>query len=225
MFARLERELNLSNDLADKARAAVVRAMLQDRGEDIPFPDNFTPEKMTEVKRFSPETKKALETRGFVVYELNGASLNDLRQQGNKFWSDWHQGMGFDSENSEGLEVAINPDCLFLEGSNGKTLDEQKKLVSKYSESLGEEVNGVKAVIGEANQYAELAFAHFKKTGIKIFGEKYGYNYARTVTVTGASGLVGVGRFGDLGLGVNYWYRAHRDDRLWVSPLVVPGEA
>ncbi len=83
---------------------------------------------------------------------------------------------------------------------------------------------GVEAIIGEASDYAELAFAHLDATDGKgyLFGEKYGYNYARTKTPVG-SGVAHVGDFGDVrGLGVGHWHPDNRLGRVFAVPLVVP---
>ncbi len=125
-------------------------------------------------------------------------------------------------------EVAINPSKLYLTRSNGKDLSQQEAMVGKYSEKLGKTIKGVKAVIGEAPDYVELAFAHLDATRGNgqpdyLFGEKYGSNYARTKTKTGGSSVACVGTFHPAsGLNVFRWNAGDGYDVVHVAPLVVP---
>ncbi len=185
-----------------------------------------------EVKRFSDEARVALAKQKFVVYELTGESIKSLRYSGRTFWSDWHQIYpDFEALTSRVSEVAINPNPkkFYIPDSNRKTLDEQLALVSKFSEGLSKGRNripGVKAILGEAPDYIELAFTCLGKTGERLFGEKYQreglWTYTRTVTSVG--GLVAfVGNFdADDGLRVDRWRPSGVGDGLWAVPLVVP---
>jgi len=98
-------------------------------------------------------------------------------------------------------------------------------MISRFSRELGKVVPGVIAKMGGASDYAELAFAHERATGNKLFGSKYNYDYARTTTQTSSSGVAVVGPFYDDGVDV---YDLHPDDgydRVWAVPLVVPASA
>ena len=120
-------------------------------------------------------------------------------------------------------EVAIKPDALFIPNSNNKILKQQENLVGKFSKDLGKKVKGVEAIMGEAPDYVELAFAHLDATGDRLFGEKYGYNYARTKTPTVGPSVAVVGRFGAVaGLDVDDWDRGDGYGDVFASPLVVP---
>jgi len=122
-------------------------------------------------------------------------------------------------------EVAINPALFFLQDSSGKTLQEQEKMVKKFSEELAKKakIKEVEAVIGEMPDYVELAFTHLDATGERLFGAKYGYNYTRTKTPTVESGVADVGNFhAEYGLRVFSWDRGHRHGSIFVAPLVVP---
>ena len=120
-------------------------------------------------------------------------------------------------------EVAIKPDALFIPKSNNKTLRQQEGMVAKFSTDLSKKVKGVEAIIGEAPDYVELAFAHLDATGDRLFGEKYDYNYARTKTPTVGSSVALVGHFNAVdGLVVNHWHRGLGSSDVFASPLVVP---
>lgn len=177
-----------------------------------------------EIKRFSQEAREALEKQGLVIYGLTGQSIKTLRDSGRKFWSRWHEDLpDFEALGSMYSEVAINPNKLFLPESNNKTLSQQEDMVEKFSKELGKKVQGVKAIIGQAPDYAELAFAHFDATEEYLFGAKYNYDYVRTKTPTSGSNVANVGRFfADLGLGVNRWSAGNGLGFVHVAPLVVP---
>lgn len=208
-------------ELQTKALKAVFDAVKADGFQDIPLQ---TPERQLEIKRFSQEAKEALEKRGFVIYGLTGQSIKTLRDAGRQFWSTWHKDFpGFETLISMHSEVAIKPNKLFLPKSNNKTLPQQEKMVGKFSEELGKKVKGVKAIIGQAPDYVELAFAHLDSTKEYLFGAKYNYDYARTKTPTSSSRVAVVGHFrADDGLGVAYWGAVHGGDFVHAAPLVVP---
>jgi hypothetical protein len=136
-----------------------------------------------------------------------------------------HKGEAFENEPSMRTEVAVNPRALFLPDSNHKTLSEQQALISQFSAKIGSEVSGVVAKLGGASDYAELAFAHERATGDRLFGRDYDYDYTRTTTPTDGFSVALVGNFGDLGLSVFYWHCNLSDAYVWAAPLVVPESA
>lgn len=178
----------------------------------------------TEVRRFSEEARKALEGQGYIVYELFGKSIAQLRSEGNPFSSTWHNDYpNFEAIAAGATEAALNPKNLFLKKSNRKTPFEHEEMVAYFSQKLAKKIPGVRAIIGEASQYAELAFSHYKATGVRLFGEKYNYDYVRTKTPGVGSDVAYVGRFGNGGLGVvSRWYASVGHGYLWAAPLVVP---
>lgn len=144
-----------------------------------------TPESQLEIKRFSAKQKEALKNLGFVIYGLTGQSIETLRDNGRRFWLEWHRRHpDFEALGAMRSEVAINPSKLFLPKSGGKTLYNQERMVGKLSRELGNRVTGVKAIIGQAPDYVELAFRHLDSTREYLFGVKYGYGCARTKTPT-----------------------------------------
>ena len=124
-----------------------------------------------------------------------------------------------------GAEVALNPRALFLLRSNNKNLSDQVAMISKFSKELRKEVSGVVAKMGEASDYSELAFAHERATGVRLFGSDYNFDYARTKTPTSGSRVAVVGGFGGLGLHVDDLHRGGGFDGVWAVPLVVPEAA
>jgi hypothetical protein len=183
-------------------------------------------ERTAGIATFSTEQKRGLERLGYkFIYPLTGQSIATLRDAGNKFWSSWHKGEAIEAVTSMHTEVALNPTALFLSGSNRKTLTEQLAIVSRFNKALGKEVPGVVAKLGGVSDYAELAFAHQRATGDKLFGSKYNYDYARTTTPSGGSNVAVVGGFGDDGLDVDYWDRGDGSRYVWAVPLVVPKAA
>jgi hypothetical protein len=220
----LEKELRRTGDPRKQAFADVIAGIRRSLDSDIPLPSVSTPEKELEIKRFFAEQREALENQGYVIYGLTGQSIKTLRDRGHKFWSTWHKEFPyFEALGSVHSEVAINPNNPFLPNSNNRTLAQQENMVGRFSEVLGKKVKGVKAIIGQAPDYAELAFAHLDATKEYLFGAKQNYNYARTKTPIGSSCVAHVGGFGaDDGLVVNYWYRDNGDGYVRAAPLVVP---
>jgi hypothetical protein len=197
-----------------------------------------TPENLIEIERFSMEQKGALQKEGYFIYDLTGQSIKTLRDSGHRFWSMWHNSLpDFEAISSMRSEVAINPNSLFLPESNNKNLDQQREMVKKYSAELGKKIQGVRTIIGDAPDYAELVFKHLEITKNNLFRKKFAscdYLRARTKTFTDDSlaaivscfptgtnplGLFGLGPFG---LGIGDWYADSGLENIYVIPLVVP---
>lgn len=124
-------------------------------------------------------------------------------------------------------EIAIDPrpEKFFLPKSNNSTLDQQLEMIAEHSRKLQRKLKTqtVEAIMGEAPDYTQLAFTRLDATGERLFGEKYGYNYARTKTPTVGSRVAFVGSFdADRGLYVFYWSRGRGRSRVFASPPVVP---
>ncbi len=213
---------------AGNIAAAEYARVTREQYGDVALPSNNGHVEIPTVSviRFSDEAKATLEKQKFVIYELTGQSIKSLRDSGRKFWTDWHkQYPDFESLTSMHSEVAIHPKQLFIDNSHNKTLAEQEEMIKKFSADLAKGRNripNVEAIMGEASDYVELAFQHLDTTGDYLFGEKYGYNYARTKTRVGA-GVAGVGRFyPTYGLYVGYWHHDVGGDDVFAAPLVVP---
>ncbi len=220
----LENELRRAGDPRKQAFADVIAGIHKSLGSDIPLSFVATPEKQLEIKRFSNEQKEALKKEGYLNYALTGQSVKSLRDSGHKFCSDWHKSLpDLEALGSMQSEVAINPDKLFLPKSNNKTLVQQEKMVEKFSQELEKKVPGVKAIIGQVPDYAELAFKHLNTTKEYLFGAKDNYDYARTKTPAGSSRVAYVGAFFAAdGLRVDRWVRDVGHVIVRAAPLVVP---
>lgn len=225
MLSWLNKEFEKGKVSGDRERAEILKAMMKGRGQDVSWPYS---ERHLEIKRFSGEAHQELEKRGFMVYELTGQeSIKSLREQGFPFWTTWHKDYqdypDFEAQTARASEVAINPDPrkVFIPGSNGKTLDQQLRMVSDFSRKLG--VNGAIAEIGGVGDYVGVVAKHLNATGVRLFGEKYDYDYARTVTPTVGSSVAIVGCFSaDRGLRVSHFGRGYGGYNVWAAPLVVP---
>lgn len=207
-----------------EALASVLKAVKLDGFQDTPFPQ--TPKETTpiEVRRFSDETRAALEKQGYVIDTLTGQSIASLRQAGRKFWSTWHNDYPqFEALTSIRSEVAINPPQLFIPKSNNKTLAQQEEMINRFSQELGNKVPGVEAIMGSVADYVDLAFTYLGTKGKYLFGEKYDYNFARTNTPTVDTRVACVGDFAPVGgLSVTGWGRSRGGDSVFAAPLVVP---
>ena len=179
-----------------------------------------------EVRRFSDEARDALINAGYIIYALSGQSVRNHYEQGRKFSSTWHrydQYEAFENKASMISEVAIKPRTPFIPDSNNKTQKQQEDLIIKFSNDLSVEIKGVEAIMGEAPDYVELAFAHLDSTGDRLFGENYDYNCARTKTLTSSSSGVLVGDFrDDYGLDIDTWFPDEGDTDIFAYPLIVP---
>lgn len=189
-------------------------------------PESFSIEQPVGIRKFSDQTKDVLKQEGYLVYPLTGQSIRSLREAGKPFWSTWHRDYpDFENLPSRLSEVAINPDPkkFFLPKSNSKTLTEQEEMIKDYSKQLAKRLVSVKAVLGEAPDYVELAFAHLDATGEYLFGEKYSYDYTRTKTLTAEARVACVGGFVAAdGLSIDRWRPDDSISGLWSVPLVVP---
>lgn len=221
----LERELRRSKDPHDQERADQVAIMLKGRGKDIALPVAEA-----RVRRpLSSEEREALAKEGLTaVYSLTGETIADQREKGRKFWyvaeSDNNSLVAVRSLQGD---VAVDPrsNKFFLPKSNNLTLDQQLEMVAEFSHKLQRRLktDSVEAILGQAPDYTELAFLHLDATGERLFGEKYDYNYTRTVTPTVGSHVAVVGRFdADRGLVVYRWGRDDGDGLVFAVPLVVP---
>jgi len=175
---------------------------------------------------FSQEQREELEKRGYSIYTLTGQSIRSLRGKGHRFDSSRDcQGRGFETNKSRRSEVAVNPKHLFLEESNNKTLTGQLAMIESFGKNLSSEIEGVTAILGEAPDYAELAFAHHTATGQNLFSKS---SVTRTLTLmdTYAHSMIAVGDSSsskDLFLG--YFMPENCKDHIFAAPLIVPTAA
>jgi len=151
----LEIQLRRTGNPQDAGRASQIAAMLTDRGLDIPLP---CIEGSSGIKRFSKESRVALETGGFRIYELTGrttATIPALGGKINPMWAgEWPQIKEVESRKSEVAIIWGNP---FLSDTENEDIYEQKKRLTKFNRLLRQTTPNVKAILGNALDYAELA--------------------------------------------------------------------
>lgn len=170
---------------------------------------------LSQMLKFTPEACGGLERLGCKIYSLTGQSIRTLRDAGKTIRKVRKDYLQLEEMTSRLTEVAINPNQLFLPGSNGKTLAEQERMMAKFSSGL--QINGVEAVIGEMPDYVELIFQHLDETESHLFDKDY-HGHARTKTKNVAVGYFHIGR----GQYIPGWGHVKNDDNVFVIPLIVP---
>ena len=106
---------------------------------------------------------------------------------------------------------------------------EEEEMIAKFSEAKALEIPGIKAIIGQAPDYAALAAAHFNNTQEELFGKKYDYGLTITNTSINTAGFdtrrVLVGDYdakNGLFVGVLGRGRGGLRGDIFVTPLLVP---
>jgi len=158
---------------------------------------------------------------GYHIYTLTGASITQLIEAGNPIYHSWQQTAKFENETSPAIEVAINPEGLFLKNSNNRTMANQDRMLENFSRGISRKIKRIKAIKGYANQYSEITALHQEATGESLFGKNYNLGYTRTedfsVVVGGNSSGLGLHIVRDCPID-------GCDPDLWICPLVVPVE-
>ena len=85
----------------------------------------------------------------------------------------------FGSKTSEATEVAVDPNNFFTEFNHFGRVSERLSWSDTLSERISAKIKGVKFIIGDASQYAELALLHLRATKENLFGSDYD-QYDRT---------------------------------------------
>lgn len=153
-----------------------------------------------EIRKFNPETKKALRDQGYIFYTLTGQSVASLRESGRHFFTKWHIGQPFEELPSRKSEVAIKPEEFVLQVSDNRPLWKQIKRVESETTRFNRTVKGAKKVIGGVADLAELAFLHLdatKKNPDYLFGKNHGYHEGITTTRVNDSQVASIGIFGE----------------------------
>lgn len=198
-------------------------------------------ERTAEARTFSPEAREALEKKGYLIYLLQGKSMEELRREKGEpvlektqldEWvnGEWvyHDTPGpFWTETTPATEAAINPNKVFLPGSDDKSFKYHQEIVETFSEEISKDIKGVKAIIGEASNYVELALLHRDSTRKRLFklGNKFVYTATRTLYTVDGEDLVEVGEVSEDEKGVHcykYNIELHGKYDTWIMPLVVP---
>lgn len=132
------------------------------------------------IKRFSSEQKELLRRKEFLIYTLTGVSVDDLGKSGRRLWIPKYLSFPETTSTtvpSQQSEVAVNPDRLYMTVFSSNPA-KQKEKIRRYSEDLrikaGKEgIVGLKAVIGNPSDYAELACKYLDDRRDYLFGSKY----------------------------------------------------
>lgn len=184
-------------------------------------------ENLPSINRFLPVEKRILRKAGFIILNLTGRSIRELRELGYLIDTTLgEQYPGFEDLRSISSEVAIYPEDLFLKESSKKSLSEQMDLVENYSKSLQYNIewSGMRAIMGQAVDYIELAFSYSQKKRKKLFGKRNNFDFTRTATRlnSGDESFAVVGRNEDNGLIVYGLDPNEVRYDLHVAPLLVP---
>lgn len=212
-----ESEIHPSNARAAEEAVEEVRRILK--------PSRYVVEEAERIlgaKRFSEEQRKGLERQGYRIFLiLTGKSVSNLIESGRDIGGGEYDP---DTPSSMHSEVAINPDSLFLPDSNWKTLAKQEEMVEKFSQELGGEIPGVKAVIGQLPDYTELIFRYLDATGSHdLFGRGDTMKFIATKTpIDNSSDFAMVGHLGSQNDLPIFRVYDHRREDSYVFPLVVP---
>jgi len=232
-----ERHIQAERERGNNAGVEVLTAQLQVFNalvksgmlQELSDPTLKTPETQGEIKRFSKEALEFLKKKDLLHYPLNGQSLKAQKLAGRPFWYIVDVSDEFLTLPSMQSEVAFHPspDKFFLPESKNFTLPQQQEMIAEYSYKLQREFGSeeIEAVMGDVPDYTLLAFLHLDATKgeERLFGEKYGYKYARTKTPTSISGVASVGGFNaDRGFNVDDWHAAYRGGGIFEAPLIVP---
>lgn len=211
----------LQRKRGNTAAAEGARALRQQFG-DISLDRLQRQAEQADTVRFSPENLQRLEQMGGVKLELTGATIGGFIAQKRPVRLYWkHLLPSFKDIESMRSEVVIFPDNLIIPKSHFMPFPQQEQLMRRYSEKLQEETPGVEAIIGSVADYVELSFQYYDRTDRYLFGEDYGYPFARTKTEIYPTHLMVVGNFSrNQGLAIS----DGGDDRLGpcASPIIVP---
>lgn len=184
-------------------------------GSDLPKDLEDTPG----LKAFTDEQRDRLEHLGYIGYQLKVQAIRDLVKTGRKIKASSDYYPGLVDFHSREIQVAVNPNCLFLSGSEDKDSREHERMVGLCSKTISEMVPGTKAIIGNVPDYVELV-ANLIDSGIK-FGIAEGRLYTRTKTPSNRFGAPVVGLWSSPEIIVKRLTR-DRSPLVGVAPLIVP---
>lgn len=156
------------------------------------------------MKKFTPQQRKWLKDNSFEIFTLTGKSIKDLKKDGMRFWSTWHEGAAFEDDKSQVGEVAVKMDIQGL----GKTYQECEELAKNEN-----------AKILSAASCLEIMHQHYKKTGTYWLQN----NWTWTTSRLSDGHLVNMGGFGSNGAGVGAWEPGDSGPALGVVLSWMPG--
>ena len=165
--------------------------------------------------------------RGWLTYELTGASFSHLQKENPDFlkiWqpcSDWGK---FSFHEVEKIvppkKVSFNPSIVILPLTNNKGINEQMEELNRLTSSVQKWLPNSKFILGTVRDYLELDIIHFETKGTRLLKSN---QRIRTATFTGALECIVNPNFGA-------WYSYDQlgeegetggSEDLWVMPLLV----
>lgn len=220
--------------ILDTVEALQKQGLLPERlKETAPIKNPPIIECEKEIKKFFPEAHQFLAKEGYLIYPLTGRSIRLLMKEGRKFdLPVFYEGVADPKKQiSRSSEVAIKPEKLFLPETKDKSIAEQFIMTEEFSRELRKKVKGIRAIVGEVADYAELTFRHSDQTGSNLFGLNYSFNstpttsraYLDPVCSDDKDEFFCIGNFQEArGLGI---FTANQTDKrvnIKVAPLLVP---
>lgn len=213
IFEALSKASNGSKQETQAARLKELLNLLKADGFEDP-----TPPEEQETLVFNPELRHVLLGEGFLIQSLTAMPLKKLNSQGKiHYWTSWRGNYPeFEMLHSRKSEVAINPQLRFP-----GTFDEQVSAIAKYNLDFQDKFAGAKAILGEAPDYIEFAFAQLNTTGEKLFGQRDNF-FVRTNTRINNK-IVNIGNFTDeYGIHVGLWEPNSSNNNLFAVPIIIP---
>ncbi len=238
----LEREVGKLGKGKDKTTAGLVRTYIaaskavREAFGEIPLPTRVRPEKpvrstKTEWARspLSKETQKLIERMekdGYAIYQAYGKTPGSLTEEGMRYS---YLNPQLDNLTAEPAILAfkIDPSQFYLRGSQNIPFEDRVKLLPEEQERVDKEYPsaGLIVRVGHFPEWPELALMHFKKTGVRIHGKDYGYNWTWTDTYEsdqpGARRAVAGYWNATNGFLGDFWDPGNVDPGVGLAPLVV----
>ena len=165
--------------------------------------------------------------RGWLTYELTGASFSHLQKENPDFlqiWqpcSDWGTSSFHEvAKNVPPKKVSFNPSIVILPLTNNKGINEQMEELNRLTSSVQIWLPHSKFILGTVRDYLELDIIHFKTKGTRLLRSN---QRIRTDTLTGALDCIVNPNF-------RAWYSHDQlgeqgetagSEDLWVMPLLI----
>ena len=182
----------------------------------------------TILSSLSPETQRLVEHMrrdGYAVYETTGRSPASLKSDGMRYWF-LNDRLTDITAPPALLAFKKAPSEFFLPGSQNIVHDEQVKLLPEEQVEVDKKYRGACLVVkeGKLPEWTEVAFKHFKTTGVRIMGRDYGYRFTWTDTYENEKPGARRARFGrwaeGVGAHVSLWGPGGVDPGLGLASLV-----
>ncbi|OGH11140.1 MAG: hypothetical protein A3B38_03120 [Candidatus Levybacteria bacterium RIFCSPLOWO2_01_FULL_36_13] len=147
------KEFNLrADEVADLDPYNVRGLKTQDQAKEL-----LTPESNSQIDRFTNQQKDKLQELEYRIFTLHGETLGSLVEKGAKISWAWDDSK-IDFNRSYSSEVAIANKHFAGFSRYDEQVRELIKFERKIRESLSEDGEEIKAVIGRAQDYAELFY-------------------------------------------------------------------